>query len=131
MPYVLSTALVLILGEHRQTHIRLRDLCTPPPTNPTTLSASPGCVDQSRRSSACTGGAQARLPQVASGSPGRGCRGVLSDLFANWCLDYELVVCSCRLCCFSFALYPPAQEASALKCSRNPSRKVGKPSQNI
>lgn len=30
MPYVLSTALVLILGGSRQAHIRLGDLCTPP-----------------------------------------------------------------------------------------------------
>lgn len=35
MPYVLSAALVLILSEHRQTHIRLRDLCTPPPNTHT------------------------------------------------------------------------------------------------
>lgn len=34
MPYVLSTALVLILGGSRQAHIRLCDLCTPPPNPP-------------------------------------------------------------------------------------------------
>lgn len=32
MPYVLSTALVLILAGSRQAHIRLCDLCTPHPT---------------------------------------------------------------------------------------------------
>lgn len=37
MPYVLSTALVLILGGSRQAHIRLCDLCTPPSSQPFSL----------------------------------------------------------------------------------------------
>lgn len=37
MPYVLSTALVLILGGSRQAHIRLCDLCTPPSSHPLSL----------------------------------------------------------------------------------------------
>lgn len=49
MPYVLSAALVLILGEKRQAHIGLGDLC-PPPTSATATSASPGRPDQWPRS---------------------------------------------------------------------------------
>lgn len=79
MPYVLSTALVLILGEHRQTHIRLRDLCTPPLTptphqshNSVSFSWMCGSVTEERRvhgwrsgsaTSGCVGVAWQRLPR--------------------------------------------------------------------
>lgn len=60
------------------------------------------------------GGAPRARLRAHAGSAPAGCAAVaqhrllrLLRLFVSWFLDYELIVCSCRLCCFSFALYPP------------------------
>lgn len=54
MPYVLSTALVLILGRSRQAHIRFCDLCSPPHqthTHPFSCFTCSRQVDQHQSSS--------------------------------------------------------------------------------
>lgn len=65
------------------------------------------------------GAARARLrahagaakPQVALRRPGAGLQRLLLRLFVSCFFCSELIICSSRLCCFSSALYPFAENA--------------------
>lgn len=75
MPYVLSAALVLILGEYRQAHIRLGDLCTPHQSHSSvSFPWMGGSVTEERRTLACVH-TPAPLPQVVLRWPSTGCCG--------------------------------------------------------
>lgn len=124
-------------------HPTPRPLHTPPPNththhqshNSVSFPWMCGSVTEERHVRARVDGARALLAQVALRRPDRGCRGDMSDLFAIRCLDYALRVCSCRfaplqLCSLSSrGGKHGAAPALVLRCSRNPSRKVGNPSE--